>query len=108
MRLMEKDFELLIAFLIREAYEFTSITTKDSAADYCTAIVDQMEAELSNYDGADYVHIESLSNMGLMYRRLTLTPQEWKTGIELTFFLPPAPPPRGRVSVSVKREGKKK
>ena len=104
MRLDDKDFEIIVAFLVREAHEFRAINEDVSkSTDYVTNIIDQMNAALLPIDGADYVHIISLSNMGLMYRTLVLTPVEWKSGRIVYITLPPAPPPRGRISVRIQK-----
>ena len=61
------------------------------------------EWKLYDYKKFDYIHIQSLTNLGLLGSELVLTCRAWDAGRSLYLFMPPTP--RGGIGFSIK-EGK--
>lgn len=109
-KISERNYPLLSSFIEAELLEFpwgdrvVNGKTKDERIEEARqGYFSQLERELDKYEKADYIRIQSLSNMGLMYRELTLTAHPWVFGEDVIVLLPPAPPPRGGLSSSLKK-----
>lgn len=94
MQILESDQALVEAFLMVEVKEFRyhPETTHEMVL---KRYVDALNAEIEKVPAADYLVIQSLSNLGVVSRELKITPTPYKHGEICTVLLPPAPPPRG-------------
>ena len=99
----EADYPIIRSFLEREAmmYRWKNLDNRRK-------FIDRMFSELTDCDWLpdehfDYVHIQSLSNMGLVTSELVLTCARWKSGQSLYLCLPPNP--RGSLGETI-RKGK--
>ena len=97
----ELDHSILRAFLEREANMY--LWKQDGGQDTRRQeFIDRMFGIITNdIDGEfDYVHIQSISNMGLMTSELVLTCKNWAHGKSAYFSLPPSP--RGGTTPHIK------
>lgn len=102
------DHSILRAFLRRESYMFWYQGKDEQDVErkaFCRKLfkmINEWSPE-NGHDKFDYVHIQSLTNMGLLGSELVLTCNRWKTGQSLYLFLPPVK--RGGIGFSI-REGR--
>lgn len=99
MRIAKQDELLVLAFLLREANDFRykERAVENVAGEYLHAL----QAELAKIDQkADFIHIESLTNIGQVERSLRITPVEWGYPGIVLVTLPPSPVPKGRIRAS--------
>jgi hypothetical protein len=81
------DVPVVNAFLLREAREFTRDEGK--VTEYIHSMTEKLDA--FGDEGYDFVHIQSLTNMGQVNAELVLSPVnwDWKNG-RLHLLLPPS------------------
>lgn len=113
MNIHPMDHELLRAFLRREAQDFRYRAEKDGPEALAARIEEAVEAgftqiteKLATLEGkADWISVQSLTNLGLRARELLLTAQPWESGLIVDCLLPPCPCFKGSVNVYI-RENK--
>ena len=98
MELFKKDVPIVVAFLNREADEFRWKCWFNKYI-YIGRMLRLINGHLAKIEKANYIHIESLTNLGLIQRVLTLTPKQWDEKGAVRLMLPPNP--HGRIGVSV-------
>jgi hypothetical protein len=108
MKIAERDKILLRAFLRRESEDF-KFSLESSREEYLVRMESLIDAGLSNLPAkGNYIHIESLTNMGLMVRCLTLSASEYDYTLDarcLLRLLPNSPAPVNGVGVYSEEHG---
>lgn len=86
----ERDCPILRAFLDRESQMYNWARTGEEGR---KAFVNRMFEKLTQPTAAklDYIHIQSISNVGLLESELVLTALNWGHGRSLYALLPPSP-----------------
>jgi hypothetical protein len=98
MQISKRDELLVLAFLLREAEDFRykERCEINVAGEYLHAL----QAELAKIDKkANFIIIQSITNLGCTERELRVTPVEWGYSGVVYCYLPPSPVPRGRINV---------
>ncbi len=105
----ERDHEILRSFLDRESRMYRWIPD-EGAETRRKAFVDKCFDRILNFwDGKlplekfNYIHVQSLTNMGCLDSELVLTAKDWDTKQSLYLFPPPSP--LGGIGFQIK-EGK--
>lgn len=91
-----EDVPTVLEFLKRELNEFR-YKNEDSKSRYLEEYCDKIDSALASVESGDFIHIDSITNLGLVQRTLTLTPVPWKYGNSYSLSLPPSP--RGGISI---------
>ena len=104
----ETDYEILKAFLDRESRMFNWAKSGEvGRLAFAAGLFDKIvhfsdsREELPLIEKFNYIHIQSLTNMGLIDSELVLTAKHWDSKDSLYLFLPPSP--RGGIGFSIKR-----
>jgi hypothetical protein len=92
---------MLVSFLAREAADF-KWKSLDSKVEYLRRMDEEIEEKLSEIDAGNFVHVVSLTNLGLVTRELVLTPTPWCPDRVVKLLLPSTP--RGGIGVSVEEK----
>ena len=106
------DKALIQAFIQRESEDFNfkgvinNTTAEERKNSYLSSMLKHIEDELVKYTSADYISIQSLSNMGMLTRELKITPVQYSYGKVVELYLPNSP--RGIVGSSIKDRFPKK
>lgn len=90
MKICDLDLTLLNAFLIREAQDFTK--NEEKQKQYSIRMLWEITQRIKEIPKANWISIQSLTNMGLKDRELRLTPiNEWThKDIMVEIYLPPS------------------
>ncbi len=83
MRFHEQDEPLVDAFLSREGQEYR--LSGDKLLKFISNKKWALWQAMKNYEAADFIILESLTNMGLRQRELRLTATPFKGGINIGF-----------------------
>lgn len=91
----EHDYPILRAFLEREASMYQWKPNTNNRQEFIDrmfdTLVNKKSDNLFSQNGYNYIHIVSLSNMGLVTSELVLSGHPWDSGTDLQCLLPPSP-----------------
>lgn len=90
MWISERDEDLLKAFIEREAKDF-KFRNFGREEVYRNRMYSLCKTEMAKIREADYIEIESLTNLGLLDRKLVLSCQPWVRGVRYCLMLPVSP-----------------
>ena len=99
----KSDWSILRAFLEREAFMYR--WKPETAHEHRTEFIEAMFSKLVNNvsSGYNYIHIQSITNMGLVDSELVLSGDPWDHKTDLYCLLPPSP--RGGIGMSEREHG---
>lgn len=89
MQIAPSDESLLRAFLEREADDY--FWTNERKRKFISRMESMIKENLFLISGADFVCIQSITNIGLVCRELRLTGQPFESGVNVEMSLPPNP-----------------
>ena len=85
LRISPDDEPLVIAFLEREAKEYRWQDPENGPKNYVIRRLKELYEAMNNYKCADFVVLESLTNLGCTQRELRLSGVPWESGVNIGF-----------------------
>ena len=106
MRIVDADLGVLLAFLDREAHQYNWAHPggEQRRLAFVEKMLKMIEKRYSEIPAANYVHIESITNMGLVGSELILSGTPWCYEIDVFLSLPPNPR-NGGISMRTEEHG---